>query len=182
MNPFSLISTLAPIFQTLVERIFPDKEKQDAANLAIQQALNQAQAESDKAYADQMASQKDVIVAETNSQSWAARNWRPYLMMMCIAIVGYNWILVGLLNALLSFAHTSIVAVAIPPELWTLVTVGLGGYIGKETISTYSQAKYGPANDKAFFDTLRQKVFKSGMTQSQVDAIEDALKARDNNG
>lgn len=35
-------------------------------------------------------------------------------------------------------------------------------------------------NDAKFFEVIRQKVFKAGMTQVQVDAMEEALKARDN--
>lgn len=164
---------LLPIFTTLIERLFPDKEKQDAAKLAMQQALNSAQAAQD-------AAKKDIITAEINSGSWAS-NWRAYLMMVCISIVGYNWIVVSLLNAVLAPLGTPITAVPVPPELWTLVTVGLGGYIGKETMTNYTQAKYGDVNDKKFFDVLRAKIFKSGMSQDQVEALEEALKARDGN-
>ena len=175
MNFLSIASIFSPIFNTLIERLFPDPEKKQEAELAMQQAMNAAQAEADKAYAAQIEAQRDVIVAEANSQSWAARNWRPYLMMMCIAIVGYNWIAVGFLNAILYFAHTQITAMPIPPELWTLVTVGLGGYIGKETISTYSENKY-KFNEDKYFSVLR-KLFPNGMSQSQVDILNQAKDA-----
>lgn len=162
---------LIPIFTTIFERLFPDKEKAAEAALAMQQALYAAQAESDKA-------KRDIIVTELNSGSIAS-NWRAYLMLVCISIVGYNWMVVSLLNAFLAPLGCPITAIPVPTELWTLVSIGLGGYLGKETISSYSNAKYGAGNNEKFYDILRQKIFKSGLSQEQVTAIEDALKARD---
>lgn len=174
---------LMPIFQTLIDRIFPDKEKAAQASIEMQKALNEAQAEMYKAQAVQDEAKKDIITTEMNI-GWAG-NWRAYLMMVCISIVAYNWIVVSLLNAFLAPLGVPITAVAVPPELWTLVTVGLGGYIGKETMQTYTTGKVEKArientpNDKKFYDIIRSKVFTSGMTQEQVDALQDALKARD---
>jgi hypothetical protein len=164
---------LIPVFSKLIEKIFPDKAEQDQAKLELQKALNEASSKVIEA-------QKDVITTEMNNGGFASQ-WRSYLMMICIAIVGYNWIIVSLLNAFLKPFGLPIESVPVPPELWTLVTVGLGGYLGKETMSAYSQAKYGPANDERFFSVLRQKIFKSGMTQDQVDVLEEALKQRDGN-
>ncbi len=175
----NFITLLAPIFGTLIERLFPDKAKQDEAKIAMQQALNEAQIEADKAQAIRDTAKAGIITAEINAGGWAS-NWRAYLMMVCIAIVGYNWIVVSLLNAFLTHWGAPIHAVDVPTELWTLITIGLGGYIGKETMTNYTQAKYGPVNDAKFFDVLRAKVFKSGMTQEQVAALEEALKVRDN--
>lgn len=160
---------LLPVLSSLIERIFPDKAEQDQAKIELQKALNEAEAKMAEA-------QKDVITTEM-SQGGFASQWRSYLMIICIAIVGYNWILVSFLNAFLKPLGMPIDPVAVPTELWTLVTIGLGGYLGKETVSNFSQAKYG--NDKKFYDILRQKVFKSGMTQEQVDALQEALKERD---
>ncbi len=161
---------LLPIFSTLIERLFPDKEKQDEAKIAMQNALNEANAEMYKAQAIQTQAQSDVVTAEINSTSWAAKNWRPWLMLVCISIVANNWIIIPLLTAV----HLPIIPTPIPPELWTLVTVGLGGYIGKETISNYSENKY-KWNDQKYFDVLK-KIFPKGMTQEQVDIINEAKK------
>lgn len=165
------LTALIPVLSTLIQRIFPDKAEQDKALLEMQQALNEAQAK-------MVDAQKNVITTEMNQKSFAS-NWRAYLMMICIAIVGYNWIVVSLLNAFLRPLGFPIDAVAVPPELWTLVTVGLGGYLGRETISTYSANKYGNVDDKKFYDILRQKVFTNGLSDQQVKDINAALKARD---
>lgn len=174
----NFLTLLLPVFNTLIDKIFTSKSDRDQAMLEMQRALNEANQELYKAQAVENEAKKEIITTEISQGSWAS-NWRAYLMMVCISIVAYNWIIVSLFNAVLSPLGCPIMAVPVPPELWTLVTVGLGGYIGKETISTYSHNKYGPTNDKKFFDVLRSKIFKSGMTQEQVDALEQALKARD---
>lgn len=163
--------SLLPVFQTLIDRLLPDKEKADQAQIAMQKVLNEAQARSDEAQAKQIEAQKDVIVAELSKNNWAS-NWRAYMMMVCITMVAFNWFLAPLLNAFLGLLGAQITTIPIPPELWTLVTVGLGGYIGKETIQNYSENKY-KFDDKAFFSKLRQHGLLS--TQSQVDLFNDAL-------
>lgn len=179
----ALIGLLSPIFRDLIKRIFPDPEKQAKAQIELQKLLSEAQAEAYKAEAVENEAKKEIIITEIQS-NWAGQ-WRAYLMMICIAIVGYNWIIVSLLNAFLSPLGCPITPVPVPPELWTLVTVGLGGYIGKETMQTYSNNKLeqvkvtAQSNDEAFFDKLRKTLFKQGLTQEQVQVFNEALKARD---
>lgn len=164
---------LIPIFSTLVERLFPDKEKQAQANIEMQKVLAAAQAQSDAAEASKIESQSKVIVAEANSQSYAARNWRPHLMYCLMLTYPMNWVLFPLLRAF----GIDIPVIPIPSEYWTVLSIGLGGYIGVDGIKTYSQAKFN--NDK-FFSVLRDRLFKQGMTQEQVDALnaakEEAMK------
>jgi hypothetical protein len=179
----ALIGLLSPIFTDLIKRIFPDPEKQAEANIELQTLIGEAQVEAYKAEAAENEAKKDIITTEMHT-NWAGQ-WRAYLMMICIAIVGYNWIIVSLLNAFLSPLGFPITSVQVPPELWTLVTVGLGGYIGKETVQSYSNNKLeqtkvlSAANDAAFFAKLRNTMFKQGLTQEQVEVFNEALKARD---
>lgn len=160
---------LLPLFSTLVDRIFPDKAKQDEAKNQMQQLLIQAQAEQNKAEAAKMESQSKVIVAEANSASYAARNWRPHLMYCLMATYPVNWIIFPIMRAF----GIDIPALPIPSEYWTVLTVGLGGYIGVDGIKTYAAAKF---NNQKFFDTVRAKLFTQGMSQEQVDALNEALE------
>jgi len=159
---------LIPLFSTLVDRIFPDKAKQDEAKIEMEKVLAQAQAQEDMANAAKMESQSKVIVAEANSQSYAARNWRPHLMYCLMATYPVNWILFPILRAM----GYDIPALPIPTEYWTVLSIGLGGYIGVDGIKTYAAAKF---NSQKFFDTVRAKLFTQGMTQEQVDALNTAL-------
>lgn len=73
----------------------------------------------------------------------------------------------------------------------TLVTWGINPVKNginwfKDTASTALEnraarqvAKIKAANDVAFYKVLREKIFKQGLSQDQVDALTEALKARD---
>lgn len=64
--------------------------------------------------------QADVIKAEANSHSWLARNWRPILMLVFTYIVAHNFVIAPLFG---------IPSVPIPPDMWELLRIGMGGYI-----------------------------------------------------
>lgn len=60
-----------------------------------------------------------IIVAEANSESWLARNWRPMTMIFFVAIIGAWW-----------FGWTPERASdALMLELFEIVKLGLGGYV-----------------------------------------------------
>jgi len=180
----AILGLLSPIFSDLIKRIFPDPEKQAEAEAKMQELLLQSQIEANKLDTTLIEGKKDVIVAEMNQGGWASQ-WRSYLMMTCISIVAYNWVIVSFLNAFLRPLGVPIEAVAVPPELWTLVTVGLGGYLTKETVNTYQQGRVEKAkveNPPAYIDedalakALRKNLFKEGMTQPQWEAIVKSAK------
>jgi len=179
----AIIGLLGPIFSDLIKRIFPDPQQQAEAEIKLQELLLNAQIEGNKLETTRIESQKEVITTEINS-GWAG-NWRAYIMLACTAMLVNSWIATPLLNAFLTPLGCPIIPVPIPSEAWTFITVGLGGYLGKETMATYSNGKVEkariehPPNDKAFYDTLRSKIFKAGMTEEQVADLQQALKARD---
>lgn len=161
--------TLIPLFSTLIDRIFPDKAKADEAKILMQKEINAAAAAQAQADAQKVESQSKVIVSEASSMSYAARNWRPHLMYAIMLVVVYDFICAPLLK---SFGLDIMVA-PVPPEMWTLLTVGVGGYIGKDIANNYTAAKF---NDQKFYAELRKRLFTQGMTQEQVDAIEAAKR------
>ncbi|MFA3791753.1 3TM-type holin [Aliiglaciecola sp. SL4] len=69
--------------------------------------------------------QQAVIIAEAQGKSWIQRNWRPVLMMVIIFIVANNYILFPYL----SLFTDKIKMLELPEELFTLLTVGVGGYV-----------------------------------------------------
>jgi predicted MFS family arabinose efflux permease len=81
-------------------------------------------------FIEALKSQTQIILAEAQGKSWMQRNWRPLLMMVCIAIVANNYILVPWL-----MVFTSKVAVlTMPDKLWTMMIIGIGGYVGGRTV------------------------------------------------
>ncbi|MDO6692106.1 3TM-type holin [Aliiglaciecola sp. 3_MG-2023] len=69
--------------------------------------------------------QQAVIIAEAQGKSWIQRNWRPVLMMVIIFIVANNYILFPYL----SLFTDKVAMLELPEELFTLLTVGVGGYV-----------------------------------------------------
>ena len=69
--------------------------------------------------------QSTIIVAEAKSQSWLARSWRPMLMTLFGYVVAHNYVVAPLTGA--DF-------LPIPPEMWGLLKLGIGGYVGGRTI------------------------------------------------
>ncbi len=64
-------------------------------------------------------SQSAVIIAEAQSQSWIARNWRPIVMLTFTTLI-----------VLIATGYMDMVALqAVPEELWKLLTLGIGGYM-----------------------------------------------------
>jgi hypothetical protein len=67
----------------------------------------------------------DIILAEARGESWLQRNWRPLLMMTCIAIIANNYVLYPYLKAIFGWG----VALELPESLWELLKIGVGGYV-----------------------------------------------------
>lgn len=66
-------------------------------------------------YEEKIASyRRDVIVSEAKSESWLTSSWRPIVMLSLMGLIFANqfgWL-----------------AVPLPPDAWTLIQIGLGGY------------------------------------------------------
>jgi len=121
----ALIPVLAPILGDVVKRVLPEDKDKAAAierELSMQLMMNSATVE--KAAAD-------VILAEAKSDSWLASSWRPILMLVITAIVAWNFLFAPLIElAVVLITNDQIpLAIDLPSELWTLLTVGVGGYV-----------------------------------------------------
>lgn len=78
-----------------------------------------------ESFMSEMSNKKDVLVAEIGSDNWLASSWRPILMLSFTAIIVNNYILAPYLGAMFDFSVT----LEIPPDMWDLLKVGVGGYI-----------------------------------------------------
>jgi hypothetical protein len=83
---------------------------------------------------------KDIIVAEAKGQSWLQRNWRPLLMMVCITIIANNYIIFPYIQL---FFPEHAVMLELPNELFSLMSIGVGGYIvgrsGEKIVTKWKQ-------------------------------------------
>ena len=117
LNPLKAIGDLA---NSIIGKFVADPTEK----LALQQKVLDASTELSLKAMDLSAqlteAQSKVITAEITSQSWLARNWRPILMLTFTFIVAWNYIIVPIVGAK---------AAEIPPDMWTLMKIGVGGYI-----------------------------------------------------
>ena len=67
----------------------------------------------------ELQAQSSIIVAEANSESFIARNWRPVTMLTFVALIVMQWL--GLTDQTITEAQSV--------ELLGLIKVGLGGYV-----------------------------------------------------
>lgn len=130
MSP--LVLPLLEIGKTMIERIFPDKEKQAQERAQAEMALAQL-AQDGKL--KEMATQMSAIIAEAQSPDpWTSRARPSFMYVM------YVMILAGIpMGFLAAFKPDMAVAIAngmqawlraIPEELYTLFGVGYLGYAG----------------------------------------------------
>lgn len=81
--------------------------------------------------------QADVLLAEINGKSAMQRNWRPTLMYVCIGIIANNFLFAPYMQAIFGWS----VMLVLPTELWALMTLGVGGYIGGRTFEKITETK-----------------------------------------
>jgi len=102
----------------LIDRLWPDPAQRDAAKLEL---LKMEQAGELK----ELDAAMSVIVAEAQSDHWVVSAWRPITMLVFVAIVANNY----LLYPYISLFWQAAPLLELPPDLWDLIKIGLGGYV-----------------------------------------------------
>jgi len=67
-----------------------------------------------------------VVVAEAKSEHWITSAWRPITMLVFVVIIANNFILAPYIDLFFQSGLT----LEIPNQMWSLLQIGLGGYIG----------------------------------------------------
>lgn len=77
--------------------------------------------------------QQTVIVAEAQAGGIAAK-WRPITMLSFVAIIICHYVLFPMIAVMFPAAAPVFAAMILPPEMWVLIQVGLGGYAGGRSV------------------------------------------------
>ena len=115
-----LLGAASPIISALfktVDKVVDSKEEKEKIKAKIQEQVISGEMK-------ELQSAASIILAETKSESWLARSWRPLLMMVAIIIIANNYLFVPYANAFLNVG----IELELPDALWTLLTIGVGGY------------------------------------------------------
>jgi len=114
------------LFST-IDQVVEDKDKANELKASLEQVMQNSDLTK---FVEQIKAQTSIILAEANSQSWLARNWRPGLMALFGLIIFNNYVLNPWLTAMFSVN----IIMEIPPDMWALLKIGLGGYVvGRST-------------------------------------------------
>jgi hypothetical protein len=120
-----LISNVFKPAVELIDQLHTSDEEKLQAKAAMQVLQNQITSEVLSIQKAEVEASRDIIVAEAQGESWLQRNWRPVLMMLFGVIVANNYILNPWLSAMFGINVT----MEIPPDMWALLKLGVGGYV-----------------------------------------------------
>lgn len=113
-----MITSIIQTGLSLIDKIIPDRKAAVEAKLKLLDLEQSGQLR-------KIEQQAQVVISEAGSDSWLARNWRPLIMTLFGLIIANNYILSPWLHA---FGFTS-VSLPIPSRMWSLLELGLGGYV-----------------------------------------------------
>jgi len=114
---FSL-GDIGNVFKDIREAITGEGIKDPAEKLKLLEALQNAESK-------MMEAQAKTIVAEATSEHWLVASWRPITMLTFVTIIANNYIIAPYFQ---SWGYV-VPTLDIPPDMWTLLQLGLTGYI-----------------------------------------------------
>lgn len=136
MNVFSFISNIFEPAVKLIDEIHTSDEEKLKLQAQIKAVENELLAKVIDYETKLLEGKTAIITAEATGQSWMQRNWRPITMLTFLALVvfdSFGW----LPNELAD-------------EAWTLLQIGLGGYVAGRSAEKMTQQylKARPADAK----------------------------------
>ena len=111
------VAPLAKILFSTIEKSVPDKDLQAKLKADLQTQLLQSNT------AELQAAAK-IVEAEAKA-GWFASSWRPLLMYVLIFILVWNYVI----GPVIKVFTGAVISFELPGDVWTLLNVGLGGYV-----------------------------------------------------
>jgi len=103
-------------------RLIELSQQIESATLQAEKELSLARSELEKTEIEQRSL---ILQAEIKGGSWMQRNWRPLTMLVFVYIVANNYIIVPYARCF----YSDFPIMDLPPYLWDLLKIGLGGYV-----------------------------------------------------
>ena len=113
-----------------VDEVFTSDEERQAAKIKLEQIRKESIEKAIDFNSNLIDKQAAVLKNET-SGNWLQRSWRPILMLCFGFIILYQYFLVHILRSIFG---DSIPEFEIPGEFWTLLQIGIGGYVAARSI------------------------------------------------
>lgn len=125
MNILGILQNAIKPVTDLIGEMHTSEEEKLKAMIEMEKVKNDLQVQILTVHNKEVESAKEVLLAEANG-SWLQRNWRPVLMLSVVAIIVNNYILFPYMKMIWPKAA---VVLELPDGLWTLMQIGVGGYI-----------------------------------------------------
>ena len=117
-GPLGFISKILEPITGLVDQLHTSDDERleaKAVLLQLQTSLMSQTLDYEKQIAQ---SQRDIIVSETQANSWLTRSWRPITMLTFVFLVVWS----------------QFTGMEVPDDLWFVIKLGLGGYVGGRSV------------------------------------------------
>lgn len=125
MSIWSAIPVIGNVLDGLfgiIDKSVTDKDKANELKTVLEQGLMNTDLTK---FTEQIKAQTSVIVSEATGNSFLQRNWRPGLMCLFGLIIFNNYVLYPYLSLFFQQAPM----LEIPPDMWGLLKLGVGGYV-----------------------------------------------------
>ncbi|MCA1778751.1 MAG: holin family protein [Xanthomonadaceae bacterium] len=116
----------------LIDNLHTSDEEREKVRSQVLSMQNQMMGKVLELETQKLEAQSQIITAEANGESWLQRSWRPITMLTFLGLVvgdSFGWL-----------------ASELAPEAWSLLQIGLGGYVvgrsGEKIISKMKGAKW----------------------------------------
>lgn len=120
MSVLTFIGGLIRPVTELIDKLHTSDDERGKIVNALTTIENQMSAKVLEYESDLLKAKASIINAEAKGQSWIQRNWRPLTMLTFLVLIVLD--------------NLGLLAVPIAPQMWTLLQIGLGGYIGGRTV------------------------------------------------
>ena len=120
MSIFSVVKGLVSPITDLIDNLHTSTEEKLQLRNELKTLENELALQQLKTYETTLKAQSSIITAEAKGDSWLQRSWRPITMLTFLVLVVCDSF------GLLSFRLTE--------SAWTLLQIGLGGYVGGRSI------------------------------------------------
>ncbi len=117
-----IIGTVIKKTLGIIDKAVPDKDLREKLKTQVTLELSQMDHSEIEKLIENRAK---IVVAEAQGHSWLQRNWRPMLMTVFTFIIAWNYAVVPVLSCV----FTQLKPAIIPPDMWQLLKIGVGGYI-----------------------------------------------------
>ena len=111
------VAPLAKILFNTIDKAVPDKDLQEKLKAQLQTQLLQS-------HTQELQAAAKIIEAEAKA-GWFAASWRPLLMYVLIFILVWNYVI----GPVIKVFTGAVISFELPGDVWTLLNVGLGGYV-----------------------------------------------------